>query len=101
MIKPSQLEQASNHADNEKDIETEKCEECGHNISIDKILEHKDFHAAKRLHEELLQFEREARFQNIVVKNTPKGASKNGKSNKRKLSRSSSAKNIASFFQSA
>lgn len=103
LIKPSQLEQASNHAHNEKNIETEKCEECGHNIPIDKIFEHKDYHAAKRLHEELWQLEREARFQNNDVKNIPKGAAKNGKSNKRKLPKlkSSSAKNIASFFQSA
>lgn len=100
LIKPSQLEQTkSNHADNEENIETEKCEECGQNIAIDKLFEHKDFHAAKRLHEELLQLEREARIQNNDDKNTPKSAVENGKSNKRKP-KSSSTKNIASFFQS-
>lgn len=97
LVKPPQVEKTSNRAENEKNIETEKCEECGQNIAIDKLFEHKDFHAAKRLHEELLQLEREARFQNNDIKNTAKGASKNGKSNKTKLPR----ENIASFFQSS
>lgn len=100
LIKPSQPEQSSNHEDKEENIGTGKCEECGHNIPIDKLFEHKDFHAAKRLQEELLQLERKARFQKNDVKDTLKSAVKNGKSNKRKLPRSSSAKKIASFFPS-
>lgn len=101
LIKPSQLEQSSNLADNEENIMTEKCEECGQYIAIDKLFEHKDFHAAKRLHQELLQLDREAKFQNNDVKNTTKAVVNSGKSSKGKLPRSSSAKNIASFFQNA
>lgn len=39
------------------DVEKEICIECGKNIPIADILEHMDYHAAKKLHEELLKSE--------------------------------------------
>lgn len=89
------------------DIETEKCAECGKNIPIAEILEHTDYHAAKKLHEEFMRAEMANRANNNSQMSDGKIAS-TGKSKKPKKkvapgatssNAPSAMKNIASFFQ--
>lgn len=105
LVKAPPLEQLSNHSvGTEENIETEKCVECGRNIPIVELLEHTDYHTAKKLHEELLLAEMKAhRVDGIASKNSPNQneTSKKTKSQKRKTPISNSTKNIASFFQNA
>lgn len=106
LVKPSETEQMSNvDADTKENIETEKCSECGKNIAITELFEHMDFHAAQKLHRELLQAERAtSQLNNNAVKNSPKlnGVVGKAKASKKKVSSESGPKrNIASFFQNA
>lgn len=92
------------------DVETEKCAECGKNIPIAEILEHNDFHAAKKLHEEFMRAEMANRANNNSIqssagKNVSAGKTKKSKKKVTQGATSSSApnalKNIASFFQNS
>lgn len=76
-------------------IETEKCIECGKNIPITDLFEHMDYHAAKKLQDELMKSELQANRtvdSTIITKKTKKtnGTAPNGVK---------AVKNIASFFQ--
>lgn len=110
LVKPGQDDSAPTPSTSTQiDIDTEKCTECGKNIPVTEILEHMDFHAAKKLHEELIRAEMVIRtnnntVQNISGKNASTGKSK--KSTKKTASTSKSnnpnaMKNIASFFQNS
>lgn len=94
-------------------IETETCDECGKNIPIADILEHIDYHAAKKLHEELMKSEiapyrRAASDTKSKTNTTTVGK---GNKNKKKVNHNSSSsssnkntsnnsmKSIVTFFQ--
>lgn len=84
-------------------VETEKCIECGRNIPITDLFEHMDYHAAKKLHDELMESELQANRSSdsaIVSKNVTAGKSKKAKKTAASGSGGVKAvKNIASFFQ--
>lgn len=55
-IRPIDLffkKQEEQHRGNESDEETVKCEECGKDIKFSAILEHSDYHLAKKVQEEI------------------------------------------------
>ncbi|XP_031625500.1 DNA polymerase eta [Contarinia nasturtii] len=109
---PSQADtQTAVPLDNTADetVETEKCTECGKNIPIVELFEHADYHAAKKLQDELMKAEMNANrtnnntIQNSATKNVNNGK---GKKSKKKATANSTAnnapkamKNITSFFQ--
>lgn len=87
------------------DIETEKCAECGKHIRIIDLFEHMDYHAAKKLQDELMKSELQATQSQRTVDNTSKNVTA-GKSKKATKKTNATAtngvkavKNIASFFQ--
>lgn len=82
-------------------VETEKCTECGRMIPIVELFEHMDYHAAKKLHNELMRSEAMAnQSNNNTVKNNPSLVkSKKSKKNTSTKGTPSAMKNIASFFQ--
>lgn len=85
-------------------VETEKCCECGKNIPIIDLFEHMDYHAAKKLHDELMKSESQANRSTldntIINKNVTSGKSKKTKkSNATAPNGVKAVKNIASFFQ--
>lgn len=92
-------------------VETEKCAECGKNIPIVDLFEHMDFHAAKKLHDELMRAEAAAnRTNNNTIQNSAGksvSTSKSKKTNKKTASNSTNKttpaamKNISSFFQNS
>lgn len=83
-------------------VETEKCAECGKHIPIIDLFEHMDYHAAKKLQDELMKSEVQATQR--TVDNTSKNVT-SGKSKKSKKTNGTApngvkaVKNIASFFQ--
>lgn len=84
--------------------EVERCAECGKNIPIVELFEHMDFHAAKRLHEELMKSETKVnRLNNGSVQksnNNNISAGKGKKANKKGTSSKNPAvRNITAFFQ--
>lgn len=89
------------------DVETEKCAECGKNIPIVDLFEHMDFHAAKKLHDELMKAETAANRtnNNTISSNTGKNrsTSKTKKTNKKATTNATptAMKNISSFFQNS
>lgn len=89
------------------DVETEKCAECGKNIPIVDLFEHMDFHAAKKLHDELMKAETAANRtnNNTIPSNTGKNrsTSKTKKTNKKATTNATptAMKNISSFFQNS
>lgn len=105
-------ENSANEESTDQAVETEKCTECGKNIPIVDLFEHMDFHAAKKLHDELMRTEALANRANNNVDRTPNTQSestskaKKGKKNANNKTGSSSGtpvamKNIASFFQNS
>lgn len=80
-----------------------KCEECAKMLHPHEILEHMDFHAAKKLHDEI----RRADLANRLNNNAASSTSKPTKSKKKqttancKNTGNSTKKNIATFFQMA
>lgn len=81
------------------DAEMEICTECGKNIPIEDILEHMDYHAAKKLHDELLKSDmtlNRSAMNNTKTKTDTKTGVKGKKDNKKC---SNNNKSIASFFQ--
>lgn len=88
------------------EVETERCSECGKNIPITEILEHMDYHAAKKLHEELLRSEM-ANKRTPASDTKPKTDSTKGSKGKKMTknnsnkSNNSSGKSIVAFFQNA
>lgn len=90
------------------DVETEMCQECGKNIPIVELLEHMDFHAAKKLQDELMKAEMANRTNNNTIQNSVGKNMSTGKGKKSKSKTSSNSttnntpnamKNIASFFK--
>lgn len=94
------------------DVETELCTECGRNIPIADILEHTDFHAAKKLHEELLKSEMAVNRSAVSGAKSKTNATTVGKGNKskkktnnnnnsstNKSNSNNSMKSIVTFFQ--
>lgn len=90
------------------DVETEKCQECGKNIPICDLFEHMDYHAAKKLQEELMKAEIANRTNNNTIQNTggKNVSAVKGKKSKTKTSGNASSnsapnamKNISSFFK--
>lgn len=84
------------------EVATEKCSECGKSVPISEIQEHSDYHAARKLHQELMQSEVVTRP--ITNKNDSKKmpTNKTAKNQKNICSGSattSSMKSITSFFQ--
>lgn len=85
------------------DVEYEKCAECGKHIAITKLFEHMDFHAAKRIQDELMKTETKIdQTNNNSKSSTNKNMSlaKGKKSTKKKAnSKNPAVRNITSFFQ--
>ncbi|XP_055304153.1 DNA polymerase eta-like [Sitodiplosis mosellana] len=86
-------------------VEVKKCTECGKAIPIIELFEHMDFHAAKRLHDELMKNEAKAnRSNNNSVQksiNNILSASKSKKGNKKgPNTKNPAVRNITAFFQS-
>lgn len=75
--------------------EVEKCTECGKRIPIVELFEHMDFHAAKRLHDELMKNETNTTKKSI---NNNLISGKNKKANK-KGTKNPAVRNITAFFQ--
>lgn len=83
-------------------VEAEKCAECGKMIPIVDLFEHMDYHAAKKLHSELMRSEAMAnQANNNTIKNTSLSKSKKSKKNTSTKDKPNAMKNIASFFQSS
>lgn len=114
LVKPGLYDtSATPSTSTESDVATEKCSECGKNIPITEILEHMDFHAAKKLHDELMKADMTNRTNNNTIQNSAgknASAGKSKKSKKKTVSSSSGSssnnapsamKNIASFFQNS
>lgn len=84
-------------------VETEKCIECGKNIPITDLFEHMDYHAAKKLHDELLKNDLQVNRPNDSIVNSKHSTTGKSKKTKKTTSSTSSGvkavKNIASFFQ--
>lgn len=88
-------------------IATEICTECSKAIPITDIFEHMDYHAAKKLHDELLKSE-SVPTKSVAVETRPKTASTSsskGNKSKKKINNISNNKNnnysmksIATFF---
>lgn len=85
-------------------VEVEKCSECSKDIPITVLFEHMDFHAAKRLQDELMKTEMKANRPNGNVKqpnNDNKSLNKNKKPGKKAVtSKNPAVRNITTFFQS-
>lgn len=90
------------------DVETEKCQECGKYVPIVDLFEHMDFHAAKKLQEELMKAEIANRTNNNTIQNSggKNVSAVKGKKSKTKTSGNASSnnapnamKNISSFFK--
>lgn len=86
-------------------VEVEKCTECGKSIPIVELFEHMDYHAAKRLHDELMKTEAKANRQNNnsmqKLNNNNLSLGKSKKSNKKGTnSKNPAVRNITAFFQS-
>lgn len=94
------------------DVETETCAECGKNIPIVDILEHMDYHAAKKLHEELLKSEMalnrsatsamkdaKPKTDAIIGGKRNKNKKKSNNNNSNKSTNNNSTKSIVTFFQ--
>lgn len=87
------------------DVEYEKCAECGKHIAITKLFEHMDFHAAKRIQDELMKTETKidrTNNNNNSKSSTNKNLSsaKGKKSTKKNAnSKNPAVRNITSFFQ--
>lgn len=86
-------------------VEVEKCAECGKAIPIVELFEHMDFHAAKRLHDELMQSEAKSNrsnsnnMQKSINNNLSAGKSKKG-NKKVSNTKNPAVRNITAFFQS-
>lgn len=109
LVKPNdEVIAATPSASKANDIETEKCSDCGKFVPITELFEHQDFHAAKKLHDELMRAEMANRANNNSSAGKTVSAGKSKKPKKKTAaaaSTSSSApnamKNIASFFQNS
>lgn len=92
------------------DVASESCTECGKTIPIADILEHMDYHAAKKLHEELMKAETtdnrptlsssKSKVNSVVTAKGGKNKKKTNNNNNDK-SHNSSSKSIATFFQNS
>lgn len=80
------------------EVEVEKCAECGKNIPIVDLFEHMDFHAAKRLHEELIKTEAKLNRSGQKSKNNNCSMTIN-KSKGKKNTKNPAVRNITAFFQ--
>lgn len=84
-------------------IETEKCAECGKQIPIVDLFEHMDYHAAKKLQDELMKSELQATQRTVDNTNKNVNAGKSKKTTKKTNATTTNGvkavKNIASFFQ--
>lgn len=80
-------------------IETEKCIECGRNIPIIELFEHMDYHAAKKLQDELMRSESQTQANRGGGKNVTSGKSKKATKKATATGSNAAVKNIASFFQ--
>lgn len=103
---PQHNEESIAGCSNAINVETEACSECGKSIPIADILEHMDYHAAKKLHEELLRSEMALNRTAVSDTKTKGSATSSGKGskNKKKTNNSNSnnnnsMKSIATFFQ--
>lgn len=86
--------------------EVEKCSECGKIVPITSLVEHMDFHMAKRLQDVLTKSESKAKRTNINSTNisgsNSKGSGKNQKLNKKIAnSKNTAVRNITDFFHIA
>lgn len=103
LVKPGQdVSTAVPSTSTANDVETEKCAECGKNIPITELFEHMDYHAAKKLQDELMRSESIANRvnNNTISKNVSQNKSKKSKkSTSASSAGNSTVKNIASFFQ--
>lgn len=90
-------------ASTSKGVEMERCAECNKAIPIVELFEHMDYHAAKRLHDELMKSDAKVRplNNNSVQKcNKNVSATKGRKSNKKVTNAKNPAvRNISAFFQ--
>lgn len=85
-------------------IETEKCTECGKEISVTDLIEHMDFHMAKRLQNEFMKTEKKLNLANnsdIKKPNNSNNKSSIGKNKKSdgKSVKNPAVRNITAFFQ--
>lgn len=108
LVKPSQNDTKSTPTTSAAcDVETEKCQECGKNISIVDLFEHMDFHAAKKLQDELMRAEIANRTNNNTIQSSVGKSFSTGKGKKTKTKTSGNSnnntpnamKNITSFFK--
>lgn len=86
-------------------VEFEKCAECGKSVAITELFEHMDFHAAKKLQDELMKTEIKInRGNNNNAKNSTNkniSAGKGKKSTKKNSNlKNTAVRNITAFFQS-
>lgn len=85
-------------------IETGKCSECGKEIAVADLIEHMDFHVAKRLHDEFMKTEKKTNFvnNNDIKKqnnsNNKRSIGKNKKSDEKSV-KNPAVRNITAFFQ--
>lgn len=84
----------------------EKCSECGKEIPIVELFEHMDFHAAKRLQDELMKTDIKASRQNHAnstgkksLGSSSRNTNKNKKSDKNANVKNTAVRNITTFFQ--
>lgn len=86
-------------------VEMEKCAECGKEIPIVELFEHMDFHAAKRLHDELMKTDTKANRPNDSstgkksLDSNKRSTHKTKKSDKNANVKNTAVRNITTFFQ--
>lgn len=85
------------------EVEVERCAECNKAIPIVDLFEHMDYHAAKRLHDELMKTEaktnRSSNNNTVQKYNNNLSAGKGKKSNKKSVNlKNSAVRNISAFF---
>lgn len=86
-------------------VEMEKCTECGKEIPIVELFEHMDFHAAKRLQDELMKTDIKANRPNgnstgkKSLNSAKRSSLKSKKSDKNANVKNSAVRNITTFFQ--
>lgn len=80
-----------------------KCDECAKMVPPAELMEHMDFHAAKKLHDEMVRADMANRLNNNASSSTTKAvrAKRKGPPRDGGSSSAGSKKNIASFFQTS
>lgn len=78
------------------DLNTELCSECGKAIPLDKVIEHSDFHVAKKIQLELKEGDMPRKVSGIATKTSSQAVA-----TKRKTPSSTQGKSIATYFSNS